>query len=46
MAVAPLYCDQCHTQWTEACLQPFDCCPFKGCAGHLHPAADDDTRPQ
>lgn len=39
MAVSPLYCSACHTKWTEACLQPFDRCPFKGCAGVLHYAA-------
>ena len=30
-----LYCNVCHTRWSEACLDVFDHCPFTDCNGRL-----------
>ncbi len=30
-----LYCNTCHTCWTEACLSAWRPCPFKDCGGTL-----------
>jgi len=30
-----LFCNTCHTKWTEACLDVYDRCPFTDCGGRL-----------
>jgi hypothetical protein len=30
-----LWCDQCHTCWTEVCLHQWQKCPFVDCKGTL-----------
>lgn len=30
-----LYCDTCHSLWTEACLAAWEKCPFVDCKGTL-----------
>lgn len=30
-----LWCDTCHTKWTEGCLRQWQKCPFHDCKGKL-----------
>lgn len=36
-ASSKLWCNECHTCWTEACWLPYQQCPHRDCTGRLLP---------